>query len=212
MYNKIYTQSTLCAATAHTRESYTQLKKNGMLLKSYLKILIIIIAFGGCNVNKIQIEQIERNDFCQITNQLLGRINQDEKLKKHFYIENEPIKIYLDTIVENGIPFCFQLEFAKRISVKDSIPIEKAYDKMYDELSTTNNDHLKYKTDCLVEQLPIKDADLRIRFFYSKNYNLLALDATKNLKKPGYSSGYLYLVEIGKNENYKDITQTSWVE
>jgi hypothetical protein len=183
-----------------------------MLLKNYVKILIIIIAFGGCKATKIQIEHIKRNDFCQITNQLLERINHDEKFKKHFYIEDEPIKIYLDTIVENGIPFFFQLEVGEIISVKDSIPIEDAYNKMYDELSTINNDHIKYKTDCLIEQLQIKDADIRIRFFYSKNYDLLALDATTILKEPGYSSGYLYLVEIGKNGSFVDITQTAWVE
>ena len=183
-----------------------------MNLKSYLSILIVILAFGGCKVSKLQLKQLPTNGFCEIKDQLIDRISRDEAFKKHFFIEDELLKISIDTLVGNGIPFFLELEVVKTISKRENIQIAEVYDNLYDELNTIDNDYIKFESGCLKEQFEVEDAEIRVRFFYAKNYNLLALEGTRILKEPGYGSGYLYLVEIQENGNYKDIAQVSWVE
>ena len=71
-------------------------------MKICLKYLLLVIVLAGCKTKKIQVEKIEQikiEDFCQITNQLLERLNHDEKFKKYFYLENKPLNTYLDTII-----------------------------------------------------------------------------------------------------------------
>lgn len=181
-----------------------------MLLKSYFKLLIIIIAFTGCKTNKIQIVEIERNDFCQITNQLIERLQKDQKLKSHFGIDRETPKFYLDTLVENGTPYFFRHEVADKRAKDGNTSTEEIFYQV--ELEMIENQKTKFRTNCIKNKIERKAADIQIQFWYSKKDNWIALDASNILKKPGYSIGYIYLVQIDSRGEIKNIKETSWQE
>jgi hypothetical protein len=179
-------------------------------IHSRLLIMLIVLVFGGCKASKLQIQEIDNVDFCQITTQLLEGLQKDEKLKSHFGIDSGFVQVYLDTLVQYGSPFFFRMGVAKHRATKDSISIEDAYSQV--ELERFKNQENRYQVNCLRNQIEKENAEIQVSFWYSKKDKLVCLDAVNILKKPDYSRGYMYLIEIDKSGEIKRIGETFWNE
>jgi len=193
--------------------SSLQLKeKNGMLLRNTLKLIILIFVFEGCKVSKLQIDEIGRTDFCQISEQLIIQLQEDKEFRKHFGIENEKGKYFYDSLVIDGVPFFFHDKIAQEKAKKSNKTIEEIYEDKNFFHEILGNRNRKYDPKCSIKYLEEKDAEIRMKFWFSKNLNLVSIEAINILKEPEYSIGYLQIFEIGEKGNLKNISKTSWDE
>jgi hypothetical protein len=75
-----------------------------------------------------------------------------------------------------------------------------------------DNLNKKYRANCFENNLSRRNADLNVEFFYLKNDDLIVVEVTNILKQPGYTIGYIYFFEIGKEGGLMKIADTFWQE